>query len=73
MTSPRGPVYLMLPREPLAAPLAEPLDPAAARGAGAAASRSASIETLARWIAAAERPLIITAARPRSRAVEALA
>ena len=37
MARPRGPVYLVLPREPLSAPLAEPLGPietAAAGGAG---------------------------------------
>ena len=27
MAHPRGPVYLMLPREPLAAPLSEPIAP----------------------------------------------
>ena len=39
MSSPRGPVYLSLPREPLAAPMPEPLGAGeAAPRAGAAAS-----------------------------------
>jgi acetolactate synthase-1/2/3 large subunit len=60
MTSPRGPAYLTLPREILAAeaggevPVARPI-PAAAH------PDPASIEQLAGWIAAAERPLMITA------------
>ncbi len=61
MTSPRGPVYLVLPREPLSASLAEP--PASPPRPVAAAPHPdpAAIEQLAAWIAQAKRPLIITA------------
>ena len=64
MTSPRGPVYLSLPREPLAAPMPEPLGPVKPRArAGACRMPIRSmIATLAEWIAAAEKPLIITTA-----------
>ena len=42
MAHPRGPVYLVLPREPLSAPLAEPIAPIKPRAAGGACpSRSA--------------------------------
>lgn len=62
MTSPRGPVYLVLPREPLSATLAEPSAAAAPRALPAAPHPDpVSIDILADWIAAAERPLIITA------------
>ncbi len=37
MAHPRGPVYLVLPREPLAAPLAEPIGPVKPRPQAAAA------------------------------------
>jgi acetolactate synthase-1/2/3 large subunit len=61
MAHPRGPVYLMLPREPLSAPLAEPIAPIKPRAAAAPVHPDPkSIATLAEWIAAAERPLIIT-------------
>ncbi len=74
MTSPQGPVYLTLPREPLAAPVDGPIAPARPQARPAAPSPdAASIETLAAWIAKAERPLLITAASGRSAAsVEAL-
>ncbi|HWI25735.1 MAG TPA: thiamine pyrophosphate-requiring protein [Stellaceae bacterium] len=62
MTSPRGPVYLTLPREILAS---------AAAGAAAEAPRREAprlpfpdpqaIDTAAEWLAAAKKPLIITA------------
>ena len=65
MAHPRGPVYLVLPREPLSAPLAEPIGPIKPRPQAAAAHPDPqAIATLAEWIAAAERPLIITAALP---------
>jgi acetolactate synthase-1/2/3 large subunit len=65
MAHPRGPVYLMLPREPLSAPLAEPIAPMKPRAQAAPAfSDPKSIATLAEWIVAAERPLIVTAALP---------
>jgi acetolactate synthase-1/2/3 large subunit len=72
MAHPRGPVYLVLPREPLSAPLAEPAGPAKVRPQAAEAYPDpASIAMLADWIAAAERPLIIAGALPAD-AVEPL-
>jgi acetolactate synthase I/II/III large subunit len=60
MAHPRGPVYLMLPREPLSAPLTEPIAPIKPRPQAAPAQPDgATIATLAEWIAGAERPLII--------------
>ena len=65
MAHPRGPVYLMLPREPLAAQLAEPVAPMKPRALAAPAYPDPkTIATLAEWIAAAERPLIIASALP---------
>ncbi|HET9176642.1 MAG TPA: thiamine pyrophosphate-dependent enzyme, partial [Pseudolabrys sp.] len=62
---PRGPVYLVLPREPLAAALPEPVGPAKPRPQAAAAYPDPrTIATLAEWIAAAERPLIVTSTLP---------
>ena len=73
MSHPRGPVYLVLPREPLSAPLPEPLGPMKPRARPAAAHPDpAAVATLADWIAAAERPLII-AATLGAEAVPALA
>jgi acetolactate synthase-1/2/3 large subunit len=63
MTSPRGPVYLVLPREPLSATLADASAPSAARALPAAPHPDpAAVDRLAEWIASAERPLIIVAA-----------
>ncbi len=75
MTSPMGPVYLILPREPLSANVAEPLAPSGPREIPAPPHPDLkSIETLAAWVAAAERPLIITANSGHDpRAVELLA
>ena len=62
MAHPRGPVYMVLPREPLAAALPEPIGPAKPRPQAAQGHPDPrTIATLAEWIAAAERPLIITA------------
>jgi acetolactate synthase I/II/III large subunit len=62
MAHPRGPVYLVLPREPLSAPLTEPVGPVKPRPqAPDAYPDPRSIATLAEWIAATERPLIIAA------------
>ncbi|TMJ02435.1 MAG: thiamine pyrophosphate-requiring protein [Alphaproteobacteria bacterium] len=61
MTVPRGPVYLVLPREPLSASLAETPAIAPRPLPGAAHPDPAAIEQLAEWIALAQRPLIITA------------
>jgi acetolactate synthase-1/2/3 large subunit len=73
MAHPRGPVYLVLPREPLAAPLAEPIAPMKPRAQAAAAHPDPrAIATLAEWIVAAERPLIVTAALPASAAAPLL-
>jgi acetolactate synthase-1/2/3 large subunit len=65
MAHPRGPVYLVLPREPLAASLPEPVGPTKPRPQAAAAYPDPrTIATLAEWIAAAERPLIVTSTLP---------
>ena len=75
MTVPRGPVYLSLPRETLAA-VADGSEPSTRRwNVPAPASPSAdAIETAAEWITVARSPLIITNAVGRSpAAVEALA
>jgi acetolactate synthase-1/2/3 large subunit len=75
MTSPMGPVYMILPREPLSAPVDEPVGSAGPRAVPAPPQPDPkAIETLAGWIAAAENPLIITANSGRDpRALEALA
>ena len=63
MSSPRGPVYLALPREPLSAPLPELPGPVKPRSVPADPHPDpVRIATLAEWIAAAEKPLIITTA-----------
>jgi len=63
MSSPRGPVYLSLPREPLAAPMPDALGPVKPRAVPAMPHPDPKlIATLAEWIAAAEKPLIITTA-----------
>jgi acetolactate synthase-1/2/3 large subunit len=73
MTSPRGPVYLVLPREPLAAPLAELPEPIIPRSLPALPHADPkSIATLAEWISKAERPLLIVSAIEND-AVEPLA
>src|SRR6187399_2266543 len=61
MTTPRGPVYLVLPREPLSASLNEEPAIAPRPAPRPAHPDPAAIEELAGWIAKAERPLIITA------------
>jgi acetolactate synthase-1/2/3 large subunit len=74
MTPPRGPVYLTLPREVLAAGAAES-QPGVRRSPPAGAHPDpAAIEQLANWLASAEHPLIITAnAGCRAEAAAALA
>ncbi len=65
MAHPRGPIYLVLPREPLSAPVTEPIAPIKPRTAAPRAHPDPkSIATLAEWIAGAERPLIITSILP---------
>src|SRR5215467_3793996 len=61
MSSPRGPVYLVLPREPLSGALDEPPAITPRPVPAPAWPDPAAIEQLASWIARAERPLIITA------------
>src|SRR3569832_607502 len=66
MAHPRGPVYLVLPREPLSAPMPEPVGPAKPRPQAASVHPDPkAIATLAEWLATAERPLIIAATLPR--------
>lgn len=62
MTSPKGPVYLSLPREVLGERMDEPSTSKAARRARprAPVPAAADIEQLADWIAAARAPLVIT-------------
>ena len=61
MTSPKGPVYLSLPREPLAGEMPEPLGEVKPRAVPAAPYPDLNlIAKLAEWIAGAEKPLIIT-------------
>jgi acetolactate synthase-1/2/3 large subunit len=65
MAHPRGPIYLVLPREPLSAPVAEPIAPIKPRASAARVYPDPkTIATLAEWIAGAERPLIITSVLP---------
>jgi len=65
MASPRGPVYLVLPREPLSAPLPEPIAPLKPRPQAAAAHPDPrAVAQLADWIAGAERPLIVVSTLP---------
>jgi acetolactate synthase-1/2/3 large subunit len=75
MTAPRGPTYLTLPREVLGAGVAVANEPMTPRVVPARPYPDpAAIATLASWIAAAERPLIVTAAAGRTPAgMEALA
>lgn len=63
MSSPRGPVYLSLPREPLSAAMPEPHEPAKPRSIPSRPHADPRrIATLAGWIAASENPLIIASA-----------
>jgi acetolactate synthase-1/2/3 large subunit len=75
-TEPRGPVYLSLPREVIAAPLAEVEQPSPARLAPAApaAPDASAIASAVRALAQAKRPLIVTSNAGRDAAAfEALA
>ena len=72
MTSPRGPVYVVLPREPLSAPVPDSLSAAPRRLPDAPHPNPASITTLAAWIAAAKWPLIVTSGDGSANAVAAL-
>jgi acetolactate synthase-1/2/3 large subunit len=68
MAEPRGPVYLSLPREALAEPLEDFVLADAPRQAAPAppAPASAAIDRAAAILAAAERPLIVTARAGRA-------
>lgn len=67
MTSPRGPVYATLPRDTLAAATDQAAVEMTARAAPAVPHPDpAAIRRVAEWIAAAERPLIVTAAAGRT-------
>ncbi len=72
MTSPRGPVYLVLPREPLSAPVSETLASAPRQLPSSGYPDPQAIATLTQWIAKAEQPLIITSSDGDPRAVAAL-
>jgi acetolactate synthase-1/2/3 large subunit len=72
MTSPRGPVYLVLPREPLSASLPN-YDPPQVRALPAPPSPDPqAIATLAEWLSTAERPVILNAAAGDADAVALL-
>jgi acetolactate synthase-1/2/3 large subunit len=62
-SEPRGPVYLSLPREVIAAPVSEPEPPSPSRLAAAApaAPDASAVAAAARLLAQATRPLIVTA------------
>ena len=63
MTSPRGPVYLSLPREPLSNPLPDSFELEKPRGIPSRPHADPqTIATVAAWIADAKKPLIITTA-----------
>jgi acetolactate synthase-1/2/3 large subunit len=63
MTSPRGPVYLSLPREPLSNPLPDSFELEKPRGIPSRPHADPqAIAVLAEWIAGASKPLIITSA-----------
>jgi acetolactate synthase-1/2/3 large subunit len=63
MTSPRGPVYLSLPREPLSNPLPDSFELEKPRGIPSRPyADPQAIAVLAEWIAGASKPLIITSA-----------
>jgi acetolactate synthase I/II/III large subunit len=75
-TEPRGPVYLSLPREVIAAPLAELKQPSPSRLAPAApaAPNATAIASAACALAQAKRPLIVTSNAGRDAAAfEAMA
>jgi acetolactate synthase-1/2/3 large subunit len=74
--SPKGPVYLSLPREVLAEEVVRPAESNRSQRhrPGAPSARAGDIALLAEWIAAAERPLVITGAVGRDpREAEVLA
>jgi acetolactate synthase I/II/III large subunit len=66
MSAPRGPVYLTLPREVLAAGPAPLGHAAAARAAAPPAPDEAALREAATWIAESERAVLITASLGRT-------
>jgi acetolactate synthase-1/2/3 large subunit len=70
-TEPRGPVYLSLPREVIAAPPSDPEHPSPSRlsAAAPAAPDASAIVAVARMLTSARRPLIVTANAGRDAAV----
>jgi acetolactate synthase-1/2/3 large subunit len=61
LAEPRGPVYVALPREPLSAVVDERIEPTRARSVPCPAyPEPRAIARLADWLAASERPLLIT-------------
>jgi acetolactate synthase I/II/III large subunit len=60
-SEPRGPVYLSLPREVIAAPMPQSAPARPFSAAGAPAPDAGSIAAAARLLAQAQRPLIVTA------------
>jgi acetolactate synthase I/II/III large subunit len=73
-TEPRGPVYLSLPREVIAAPFAEQPWPSRLAPAAPAAPDATAIASAVRALAQAKRPLIVTSNAGRDAAAfEALA
>jgi len=65
MTPPRGPVYLVLPREALAGDVADGIEIGPRAVPAAPRPDPAAVAQLAQWIAAAEFPLVITSAAGR--------
>ncbi len=72
MSSPRGPVYLVLPREPLSAPLPDTAPQKLRALPALPYPDPQAIAQLADWIASAERPVLLNAAAGDPKAVEIL-
>lgn len=66
MTSPRGPTYLTLPRDTLAAPCRIDASPPRRAVAASALPDHSAVATAAEWLAAATLPVIVTANAGRS-------
>jgi acetolactate synthase-1/2/3 large subunit len=71
-SDPAGPVALMLPREVLAQPVEDAVAASALVPLAAAAPDAAAVQALAEVLAAAERPMIVTASAGRDVAVPPL-
>jgi acetolactate synthase-1/2/3 large subunit len=66
MTTPRGPTYLTLPRDTLAAPSRIDASPPRRAVAASALPEQDAVATATEWLAAAARPVIVTANAGRS-------